>query len=104
MAELGRQSRRTNREAMEVLQANGLTLVDASPDDVQTFKNLVESAEAELSGNAFSLGAYQQIQEHLRVFRQTAAPWLDDASSTKLRILSSSYRSPFYSCWPVDKS
>ena len=74
MAELGRQSRRTNREAMEVLQANGLTLVDASPDDVQTFKNLVESAEAELSGNAFSLGAYQQIQEHLRVFRQTAAP------------------------------
>ena len=74
MAELGRQSRQTNREAMEVLQANGLTLVDASPDDVQTFKNLVESAEAELSGNAFSLGAYQQIQEHLRVFRQTAAP------------------------------
>ena len=74
MAELSRQSRRVNEEAMAVLKANGLQIVEASPADVETFKNLVVSAEAELSGKAFSTQAHSLVQQYLREFRQVAPP------------------------------
>ena len=74
MAALSIQSRRENDEAMTVLEANGLQIVEASPADVATFKNLVVAAEAELTGKAFSTQAHSLIQQHLREFRQAAPP------------------------------
>lgn len=74
MTNLSRQSREENAEAMAVLQANGLTLVEASPTDIATFKKLVESAQTELVGKAFSLEAHNQIKRHLTAYQQTITP------------------------------
>ena len=72
LAALEQLSRRENDEAMAVLQANGLSLVEVSPTDVETFKSLVANAEAELVGRAFSREAHEQIARHLADFRQTS--------------------------------
>ena len=72
MAALNQRNRRENDEAMTVLQANGLSLVEVNPKDVETFKGLVASAEAELVGRAFSREAHEQIAQHLQDFRQTS--------------------------------
>ncbi|MDE2810652.1 MAG: TRAP transporter substrate-binding protein DctP [Gemmatimonadota bacterium] len=72
MVALGQRNRRENDEAMTVLQANGLSLVGVNPKDVETFKGLVASAEAELVGQAFSREAHEQIARHLQDFRQTS--------------------------------
>ena len=72
MVALGQRNRRENDEAMTVLQANGLSLVEVSPKDVETFKGLVASAEAKLVGQAFSREAYEQIARHLQNFRRTS--------------------------------
>ena len=72
LAALGQRNRRENDEAMSVLQANGLSLVEVSPKDVETFKGLVTSAEAELVGRAFSREAHEQIARHLQDFRRTS--------------------------------
>ena len=72
LAALGQHNRRENDEAMAVLQANGLSLVEVSPNDVETFKGLVASAEAELVGRAFSRAAHEQIARHLQEFRQAS--------------------------------
>ena len=71
MAALNQRNRRENDEAMTVLQANGLSLVEVNPNDIETFKDLVTSAEAELVGQAFSHEAYEQIAQHLQDFRRT---------------------------------
>ena len=71
MAALNQRNRRENDEAMTVLQANGLSLVEVNPNDIETFKELVTSAEAELVGQAFSHEAYEQIAQHLQDFRRT---------------------------------
>ena len=72
MVALSQRSRRENHEAMAVLQANGLSLVEVSPKDVETFKSFVASAEAELVGRAFSRTAHEQIARHLQDLRQTS--------------------------------
>lgn len=72
MAALNQRNRRENDEAMTVLQANGLSLVEVNPKDVETFEGLVASAEAELVGRAFSREAHEQIAQHLQDFRQTS--------------------------------
>ena len=72
MVALGQRNRRENDEALTVLQANGLSLVEVSPKDVETFKSLVASAEAELVGQAFSREAHEQIARHLQDFRRTS--------------------------------
>ncbi|MCY3791777.1 MAG: TRAP transporter substrate-binding protein DctP [Gemmatimonadetes bacterium] len=72
MAALNQRNRRENDEAMTVLQANGLSLVEVNPNDVKTFKGLVTSAEAELVGQAFSHEAHEQIARHLQDFRRTS--------------------------------
>ena len=72
MVALGQRNRRENDEAMTVLQANGLSLVEVNPKDVETFKDLVTSAEAELVGRAFSREAHEQIAQHLQDFRRTS--------------------------------
>ena len=72
MAALNQRNRRDNDEAMTVLQANGLSLVEVNPNDVETFKGLVTSAEAELVGQAFSREAHEQIARHLQDFRRTS--------------------------------
>ncbi len=72
MAALNQRNRQENDEAMTVLQANGLALVEVSPKDIETFKGLVTSAEAELVGRAFSREAHEQIARHLQDFRQTS--------------------------------
>ena len=72
LAALGQRNRRENNEAMTVLQANGLSLVEVSPKDVETFKSLVANAEAELVGRAFSRAAHEQIARHLYDFRRAS--------------------------------
>ena len=72
MAALNQRNRRENDEAMTVLQANGLSLVEVNPKDVETFEGLVASAEAELVGRSFSREAHEQIAQHLQEFRQTS--------------------------------
>ncbi len=72
LAALKKRNRQENDEAMTVLQANGLSLVEVNPSDVATFKGLVASAEAELAGRAFSREAHEQIAQHLQDFRRTA--------------------------------
>lgn len=72
MAALNQRNRRENDEAMTVLQANGLSLVEVNPKDVETFEGLVTSAEAELVGQAFSREAHEQIARHLQDFRRTS--------------------------------
>ena len=72
MAALGQRSRQENDEAMTVLQANGLSLVEVSPEDIETFKGFVAQAEAELVGRAFSRAAHEQIARHLQDFRQAS--------------------------------
>ena len=72
MAALNQRNRRENDEAMTVLQANGLSLVEVNPKDVETFEGLVASAEAELVGRAFSREAHEQIAQHLQDLRQTS--------------------------------
>ena len=72
MAALNQRNRRENDEAMTVLQANGLSLVEVNSNDVETFKGLVTSAEAELVGRAFSREAHEQIARHLQDFRRTS--------------------------------
>lgn len=74
MATLSRQSRRENQEALAVLKTHGLKIVDASPEDVETFKKLVIATEVELAGTAFSKKSHQLIQRHLREYRQTQSP------------------------------
>ena len=71
MADLNQRNRRENDEAMTVLQANGLSLVEVNPEDIETFKGLVASSEAELVGRAFSREAHEQIARHLQDFRRT---------------------------------
>ena len=66
---LRQQNRRENDEAMAVLQANGLSLVEVRPNDVEAFKHLVARAEAELVGHAFSQAAHAQIARHLQACR-----------------------------------
>ena len=74
MADLSRESRRENKDAMAVLQTHGIEMIDASPKDVETFRDLVAQTEAELTGTAFSKQAHQLIQRHLREYRQAEAP------------------------------
>ena len=71
LAALNQRNRRENDEAVTVLQANGLSLVEVNPNDVETFKGLVTSAEAKLVGQAFSREAHEQIARHLQDFRRT---------------------------------
>ena len=72
LATLNQRNRRENDEAMTVLQANGLSLVEVNPNDIETFTGLVTSAEAKLVGQAFSRAAHEQIARHLQDFRRTA--------------------------------
>ena len=72
MAALSQRNRRENDEAMTVLQANGLSLVEVNPEDIETFKGLVTSAETELVDQAFSREAHEQIARHLENFRRTS--------------------------------
>lgn len=74
MAELALQSRKENQEALTVLQSNGLTLVNASPADIATFKQFVTAAEAELVGKAFSRESYDLVEQHLGDFHINAPP------------------------------
>ena len=74
MAQLGHQIRKENQEAMEVLQANGLSIVHSGPIEIATFRDLVSSAQTELVGTAFSNDAHKQIQHHLAQFRKTPSP------------------------------
>lgn len=70
MVALGQRNRRENDEALAVLQANGLSLVEVRPQDVEAFKSLVARAETELVGRAFSQTAHEQIVRHLQDFRR----------------------------------
>ena len=70
MAALWQHSRQQNDEAMKELQ-DDLSLVEVNPEDIETFKGLVTSAEAELVGQAFSHEAHEQIARHLQDFRRT---------------------------------
>lgn len=72
MAALRQRNRRENDEAMAVLQANGLSLVEVLPKDEEVFKSLVARAETELVGRAFSQAAHEQIARHLQDFRRTS--------------------------------
>ncbi len=74
MAKLSHQSRRDNKEALAVLKTHGIEIIDASPEDIETFKKLVIATEAELAGTAFSNQSHQLIQRHLREYRQAQAP------------------------------
>lgn len=74
MVELTKLTRSENAEALEVMQANGLKLVEASTDDVQTFRDLVTQSEAELTGKAFSTEARDLVQQHLSAYRQAESP------------------------------
>ena len=61
MAKLSHQSRRDNKEALAVLKTHGIEIIDASPEDIETFKKLVIATEAELAGTAFSNQSNQLI-------------------------------------------
>ena len=74
MTQLGHQIRKENQEAMEVLQANGLSIVHSGQIEIDTFRKLVSSAQTELVGTAFSNAAHKQIQHHIAQFRKPPSP------------------------------
>ena len=74
MIELNKQTRIENAEALEVMQANGLKLIEASTEDIQTFRDLVTQSETELTGKAFSTEARDLVQRHLSAYRQAQSP------------------------------
>lgn len=64
------QNRKENGEALQALEANGITLVTPPPDEIQGFEQLVRDALPELVDHAFSRDAYDLVQAQLTVFRQ----------------------------------
>ncbi len=68
------QSRRDNGEALNVLQAQGLQLVDPIEKEIQSFKDLVRESTPELVGKAFSKESYDLVKAHLSTFRQRSTP------------------------------
>ena len=68
------QSRQDNREALEVLQAQGLQLVDPLEKEIQSFKDLVRESTPELVGKAFSKESFDLLKAHLSTFRQRLPP------------------------------
>ena len=57
---------------LQVMQDNGLNLVETSPGELETFYGLVDQTRAELVGTAFSHQAHEQITQLLKSLRATA--------------------------------
>ena len=68
------QNRHDNEEALKVLQAQGLQLVDPLEKEIQSFKDLVRESTPELVGKAFSQESFDLVQAHLSTFRQRSPP------------------------------
>jgi TRAP-type C4-dicarboxylate transport system substrate-binding protein len=64
------QSRLDNQEAFQVLQNQGLELVDPLQEEIQSFKDLVQESIPELVGKAFSKESFDLLLAHLAAFRQ----------------------------------
>lgn len=65
-----RQNRKENGEALQVLEASGITLVAPAPGEIQGFEQLVRDSLPELVGHAFSQEACDLVQTHLAALRQ----------------------------------
>ncbi|MEE2656868.1 MAG: TRAP transporter substrate-binding protein DctP [Candidatus Latescibacterota bacterium] len=65
-----RNNRDDNREALKVMRSQAVQPVTPRPEDVESFRVLVERAIPELVGSAFSAQAYDSVLRHLDDFRR----------------------------------
>lgn len=70
MRSLSLTTRRENQEAIQVMLANGLQQVEASPEELQTFTSLVDQTRGQLVGTAFSQQAHDRVNQLLLEYRQ----------------------------------
>ncbi len=69
MRTLSQKARKENEVAIQVMVDNGLQLIEASSEDLETFYDLVAQTREEIVGKAFSNNVQQLIKEHLSDFR-----------------------------------
>lgn len=74
LRQLTLQSRQENSEAFDVMRGQGLQIVSPDPEEVASFRQLVQDSKADLVGEAFSQEAYDLVLKHLSAYRQQAPP------------------------------
>jgi TRAP-type C4-dicarboxylate transport system substrate-binding protein len=72
-AKLLTDTRQSNKEALQVLQDNDISLVELTPESRTELLNYREMTVEKLVGDAFSKSIYQEAVEHLEKFRATQA-------------------------------
>ena len=72
-AKLLTDTRQSNKEALQVLQDNDISLVKLTSESKTELLNYREMTVQKLVGDAFSEGIYQEAVEHLEKFRSTQA-------------------------------
>ncbi|MBN1676397.1 MAG: TRAP transporter substrate-binding protein DctP [Kiritimatiellae bacterium] len=70
MAQLTQQVRRSNAEALEVMAANGITLVTPAEAELGELRAVARKALSALQGKVFSTETYNSVTEHLDTFRR----------------------------------
>ncbi len=70
-AKLLSDTRKSNDEALQVLQDNGITLVKLTPESRTELLNYREMTVEKLVDEAFSRSIYEEAVEHLEKFRRT---------------------------------
>lgn len=63
-------NRKDNAEALQVMQGQGLEIVEPDSAAIQSFEDMVSASLPDLVGKAFSEEAHELVREHLRQFRQ----------------------------------
>jgi TRAP-type C4-dicarboxylate transport system substrate-binding protein len=64
-------TRKSNDEALQVLQDNGISLVKLTPESRDELMNYRKMTAEKLVGDAFSKGIYEEALDHLEKFRKT---------------------------------
>ncbi len=65
---LSTQIRLENQQALEVMQDQGITVIDPLPDAIETFRLQVQKAQGDLVGKAFTQEAFDLVLKHLATY------------------------------------
>lgn len=74
LAELRVKVRKSNDEALQVLEKQGVQVAASTPEQVAEFEKLRDATVAGLQGRAFSREAWSQVMKHLEAARASARP------------------------------
>jgi TRAP-type C4-dicarboxylate transport system substrate-binding protein len=66
------QSRKANKEAMEVMMGQGIALVDVAPGEMRRFEGIVQETIEEMKGKIISREIYKELLGHLEEFRRAS--------------------------------